>query len=84
MVVDLLRWVADGYVGWRLCLAMNGSLSGMDPFTKVIRFDLRGPLALVRADNAGGACTYQCPLLLLEPTFRPWLILLHFWHDYLQ
>ena len=41
MVVDLLRCGADGSDGWRLCLAMNGSLFGVGPFTKLIGFYLR-------------------------------------------
>ena len=40
MVVDLLRCGVDGSDGWRLCLAMNGSLFGVGPFTELIGFDL--------------------------------------------
>ena len=45
MVVDLLRCGADGYDGWRLCLATNGSPFGVGPFTKLIGFDLRKAVA---------------------------------------
>ena len=38
--MDLLRCVADGSGGWRLCLAMNGSLFDIGPFTTFIEFDL--------------------------------------------
>ncbi len=31
----------DGSDGWQLCLATNGSLSGMASFTELIGFDLR-------------------------------------------
>ena len=41
MVVDLLRCGVDGSDGWQLCLATNGSPFGVDPFTKLIGFDLR-------------------------------------------
>ena len=41
MVMDLLRCGVDGSDGWRLCLATNGSLFGVGPFTKLIGFDLR-------------------------------------------
>jgi hypothetical protein len=40
MVTDLLRCGADGSGGWRLCLAMNGSLFSVSPFTTLIVFDL--------------------------------------------
>ena len=40
MVMDLLRCGADGSGGWRLCLATNGSLFSVGPFTTFIGFDL--------------------------------------------
>ncbi len=40
MVVDLLQCGVDGSDGWRLCLATNGSLFGVAPFTELIGFDL--------------------------------------------
>jgi hypothetical protein len=44
------RWI--WWMG--LCLAMNGSLPGMAPFTKVIGFDLRVLQLTVRADGKSG------------------------------
>ena len=40
MVMDLLRCGVDGSDGWRLCLATNGSLFSVGPFTTFIVFDL--------------------------------------------
>ena len=38
--MDLLRCVADGSGGWRLCLATNGSLFSVGTFTTFLVFDL--------------------------------------------
>ena len=48
------RCVADGSGAWRLCMAMNGSLSGLAPFTKVIGFDLGSAAAHRMGGRYGG------------------------------
>jgi hypothetical protein len=40
MLMDLLRCGVDGSNRWRLCLVANGSLFGIESFTKLIGFDL--------------------------------------------
>ena len=58
MGMDLLRCVADGSGGWRLCLATNDSLFGVGPFTKLIGFDLRK----ATVHGTGGRCGRGLPV----------------------
>ena len=58
MVMDLLRCCVDGSDGWQLCLAMNGSLFGISPFTKLIGFDLRK----AAAHGTGGRYGWGLPV----------------------
>ena len=58
--MDLLRCVADGYGGWRLCLAMNGSLFSAGPFTTFIVFDLEN----AAAGGTGGRYGRGLPVLM--------------------
>ena len=58
MGMDLLRCIADGSGGWRLCLATNGSLFGVSPFTKLIGFDLRK----AAAHGTGGRYGWGLPV----------------------
>ena len=75
MVVDLLRCGADGSDGWRLCLATNGSLFGVGPFTKLIGFDLRKAAAHGTGGRYGRGLPVpmpvkvpgSCPRLVLSP-----------------
>ena len=64
MVMDLLRCGVDGSDGWRLCLATNGSLFGVDPFTKLIGFDLRK----ATAHGTGGRYGRGLPVPVLVKT----------------
>ena len=58
MVVVLLRCGVDGSDGWRLCLATNGSLFSVGPFTTFIEFDLGN----AAAHGTGGRYGRRLPI----------------------